>query len=111
LLDRVRRLNSEIVRDPFLRRLFIEGNRVTEPRLRELGRQRIDQFDTAAISELRRLTTQGLVRCDDPEAVVMLLRVATTGWISAQPSGAHTVEHDRLLDVLISSVRALIRPK
>jgi AcrR family transcriptional regulator len=110
-LDRVRRLNGEIVRDPFLRRLFVEGNRVTEPRLRELGLRIIDEFDAAAITELRRLIAQGLVKCDDPEAVVMLIRVANAGWISAQLSGSHTVEHERLLEILISSVRALIRPK
>jgi AcrR family transcriptional regulator len=110
-LDRACRLNSEIVRDPFLRRLFLEGSGVTEPRLRELGRQIIERIDTAAVSELHRLTKQGLAHCDDPEAVVVLLRVANTGWISAQLTGSHTVEHDRLLDILISSVRALIGTK
>lgn len=110
-LDRVRRLNSEIARDPFLRQIFTERDRVTEPRLRERGREIVDKFGTAATTELRRLRKAGLVRCEDPDAVVVLLRVANTGWITSQPSEGHTVEHDRLLDVLIGSVRALIRPK
>jgi len=109
-LDRVRRLNSEIARDPFLRRVFIDQDRVTEPRLRERGRQIVDNFGNEAIAELNRLTKAGLARCDDPEAVAVLLRVANVGWITALGSGTHSVEHARFLDTLLASVRALIRP-
>lgn len=108
-LDRVRRLNAEIARDPFLRRLFADRDRVSEPRLRERGREIVDTFSAAAVEELRRLTAAGLAKCDDPEAVVVLLRVANVGWIYAQAGGAQNVEHERLLDVLIESVRASIR--
>lgn len=110
-LDRVRRLNAEIARDPFLRRLFLEQDRMTEPRLRERGRQIVDTFGNEAIAELKRLTAAGQAHCDDPEAVAVLLRAANVGWISTHGSGAHTVDHTRFLDVLIASVRALIAPK
>jgi AcrR family transcriptional regulator len=109
-LDRVRRLNGEIVRDPFLRRLFTDADRLTEPRLRERGREIIDFFSTAAIEELRRLSATGLARCEDPEAVETLLRVANIGWIVTQSHGSRGVDHDRFLGALIESVRALIRP-
>jgi AcrR family transcriptional regulator len=109
-LDRVRRLNSEIARDPFLRRVFIDQDRVTEPRLRERGRQIVDDFGAEAVAELRRLTKAGLARCDDPEAVAVLLRVANVGWIATHASGVHNVEHARFHDTLLAAVRALIRP-
>jgi len=109
-LDRVRRLNSEIARDPFLRRVFIDQDRVTEPRLRERGRQIIDDFGNEAVAELHRLTKAGLARCDDPEAVAVLLRVANVGWIATHASGVQTVEHVRFHETLLAAVRALIRP-
>lgn len=110
-LDRVRRLNSEIARDPFLRRLFIDQDRVTEPRLRERGREIVDTFGNEAINELNRLNNARLTHCEDPEAVAVLLRAANVGWITTNASGAHSVEHARFLDTLIASVRALIRPR
>ena len=109
-LDRVRRLNSEIVRDPFLRKLFLEQGQAYEPRLREHGRELIDSFSSLAVAELTRLTESGEAACTDPEAVAVLMRTATVGWIAAYASDTATVDHERLLDVLIAAVRALIRP-
>jgi len=109
-LDRVRRLNSEIVRDRFLRRLFLEQGHVTEPRLREHGRELIDSFSVLAVAELTRLTESGEAACTDPEAVAVLMRTTTAGWIAEHASGTATVDHERLLDVLIAAVRALIQP-
>ena len=109
-LDRVRRLNSEIVRDPFLRRLFLEQGHVTEPRLREHGRELIHSFSSLAVAELTRLTESGEAACTDPAAVSLLMRTTTVGWIAAQASGTATVDHERLLDTLFAAVRALIRP-
>lgn len=110
-LDRVRRLNSEIVRDPFLRRVLLEQGRVNEPRLRERGREILDTFRALAVAELTRLTASGAADCADPQAVVMLMRVATVGWITAQASGTDIVDHDRMLNALIDAVRELIRPR
>lgn len=109
-LDQVRRLNVEIVRDRFLRRIFLEQGRVTDPRLRERGREIVDSFDTLAVAELRRLTRAGLAECDDPEAVTALLRISNVGWITAHAAGISNIEHERTLDALIDAVRALIRP-
>lgn len=108
-LDRVRRLNTEIVRDPFLRRLFTDQERVTEPRLRERGIEIVKTFSDLAVSELESLTAQGLADCHDPKAIEVLLRVTNAGWITAQHAGAPIVEHERLLDALLDSVAALIR--
>jgi len=109
-LDRVRRLSSEIVRDPFLRRLFLEQGHVTQPQLREHGRKLIDSFGALAVAELTRLTESGEAVCTDPEAVAVLIRTTTAGWIAEHASGTATVDHERLLDVLIAAVRALIQP-
>jgi AcrR family transcriptional regulator len=109
-LDRVRRLSSEIVRDPFLRKLFLEQGQAYEPRLREHGRELIDAFTSLAVAELTRLAESGEAGCTDPEAVAVLMRTATIGWIVAHASGTATVDHERLLNVLIAAVRALIRP-
>lgn len=109
-LDRVRRLSSEIVRDPFLSRLFLEQGHVTEPRIREHGRELIDSFGVLAVAELTRLTEIGEATCTDPEAVAVLIRTATAGWIAEHASGTAIVDHERLLDVLIDAVRALIQP-
>ncbi len=109
-LDKVRRLNGELVRDPFLRRVFLEQGHVNEPRLRERGRELVDNFGAMAVGELDRLIERGYARCDDPQAVAVLMRTTTIGWINANASGTATVSHERLLDVLIAAVRALIRP-
>ena len=109
-LDRVRRLNSEIVRDPFLRRLVLEQGHVTEPRLRQHGRELIDAFSSRAVAELTRLTESGEASCADPQAVALLMRTSTVGWIAAHASGTATVDHERLLNIVIAAVRALIRP-
>jgi hypothetical protein len=98
------------VRDPFLRRLFLEQGHVTEPRIREHGRELIDSFGVLAVAELTRLTEIGEASCTDPEAVAVLIRTATAGWIAEHASGNATVDHERLLDVVIAAVRALIRP-
>lgn len=108
-LDRVRRLNTEIVRDPFLRRLFTDHERVTEPRLQERGLAIVTMFSDVAVQELAALTEQGFADCRDPEAIAMLLRVSNTGWIAAHNVGAPSVAHERLLDALLDSVAALIR--
>lgn len=106
-LTRVATLNIEIVEDPFLRRLFADLDRIGEPRLRECGRTVIDTFGDRAHAELLRLNELGLIRCEDPEAVITLIRVSTTGWISAQSLRAcHAVEHHRLVHVLIDALRA-----
>ncbi len=107
-LDRARRLNSEVVRDPFLRRLFLDHDRVTEPRLRERGQQIVDLFGAEAVAELNRLNDAGLVCCADPDAVAVLLRAANVGWITTQRTAAHSVDHARFLDTLIDAVRALL---
>ncbi|MBI3215570.1 MAG: TetR/AcrR family transcriptional regulator [Mycobacterium sp.] len=110
-LDKVRRLNSEIVRDPFLRRVFLEQGQVNEPRLRERGRELIEVFSSMAVGELTRLTESGHAQCSDPQAVAVLMRTATVGWITANASGTAVVSHERLIDVLVDAVRALIRPR
>ncbi len=108
-LDRVRRLNTEIVHDPFLRRLFTDHERVTEPRLKERGLEIVTMFSEFAVQELVSLTEQGCADCRDPEAIALLLRVANAGWIAAHSMGAPIVTHERLLDALLDSVAALIR--
>ena len=102
-LDRVRRLNIEIVRDPFLRRIFLEQGRVSDFRLRQRGREIVCSFDALAVAELRRLTNAGLTRCDDPEAVTAALRLTNVGWITAQAAEISSVEHERVLNVLIDA--------
>lgn len=114
-LGRARRLSSEIVRDPFLRRVFLEQGHVNEPRLRQHGRELLNTFGELAVAELTRLADSGMARCDDPQAVAMLIRSATIGWIAAQASGTDSVSHDRvshdrLLDVLMDSIRTYLRP-
>lgn len=110
-LERARRLNSQVVRDPFLRRLFIDQERVTEPRLRERGREIVASFAAAGIAELNRLNEAGLARCADPEAVEALLRTANVGWITSHTSGPAGVDHERFLDTLIAAARALVNPR
>lgn len=107
-LDSVRRLQQELVADAFLRRLMADRQWVADPRLRERGRQVQEAFDARAIERLRQLEDDGLVRCDDPEAVVSLVRSATQGWMVAETEGVTQVDHDRLLDVVLKAVRALI---
>jgi hypothetical protein len=92
-----------------LRRLFIDQDRVTEPRLRERGQQIVDLFGAEAVAELNRLVDAGLAQCADPEAVAVLLRVANVGWIATQRSGARSVDHARFTETVIASVRALLR--
>jgi AcrR family transcriptional regulator len=107
-LDRVRRLNQELIRDPFLRRVLTEQDRVAEPRLRERGHEIVNLFASVAIQDLRNLVAAGHARCDDPEAVATLLRVATEGWALADRAGEDQVSHDRMLETLLAAVRALI---
>ena len=71
-----------------------------EPRLRKHGRDLIDSFTSLAVAELTRLTESGEAACTDPEAVAVLMRTATIGWIAAHASGTADVDHERLLDVL-----------
>ncbi|WP_211261376.1 TetR/AcrR family transcriptional regulator [Pseudonocardia acaciae] len=107
-LDATRRLNSELVRDPLLRKLRSEQGRIPEPRLRERGRQIEDRFHAIAVDRLREMDAAGLIHCPDPEAVATLLRVTTRGWLQARDDGRDLVEHDRMLEMLLDGVRALI---
>lgn len=107
-LDQVRRLNRELVSDPLLRKLRSEQGRIPEPRLRERGRQIEEKFHSAAVAQLRDLDAAGLIRCADPEAVAALLRITTRGWLQARDDGRELVGHDRVLEALLDSVRALV---
>lgn len=106
--DQIRRLNQELVRDPLLCRLRSEQGRTPEPRLRERGRQIEETFHSVAVARLRELDTAGLIRCVDPEAVATVLRVATRGWLQGRDDGREQVQHDRVLEALLDSVRALV---
>jgi AcrR family transcriptional regulator len=107
-LERIRRLNTELADDPFLRRLIADQSPDGEPRLRERGRQIASAFDSSAVNELRRLRAAGYARCDDPEATALLLRVTSLGWIASRNGPFNDVDHNRLLDALIAAVRALV---
>jgi AcrR family transcriptional regulator len=109
-LDRAGRLNRAIVRDPFLRRVIREQDRVAEPRLREQGRAIAEMFATVGIRELRRLIRQGAVRCEDPQAVQTLLRSATAGWMLWEGTGIDQASHDRMLNTLLTALRTLLLP-
>ena len=109
-LDRAGRLNRAIVRDPFLRRVIREQDRVAEPRLREQGRAIAEMFATVGVRELRRLIRQGAVRCDDPQAVQTLLRSATAGWMLWEETGIDQATHERMLNILLTALRGLLLP-
>lgn len=106
--EQVRRLNRGLADDPLLRRLRSEHGRLPEPRLRERGRQIEEKFHSVAVARLRELDADGLIRCADPEAVATLLRVTTRGWLQARDDGREQVAHDRVLEALLDSVRALV---
>lgn len=106
--DMVRRLNRGLTADPLLRRILSERGRVSEPRLREKGHEFEELIDAFALTRLHQLQARGLVRCEDPEAVVVLLRTATQGWLVAEGRGEGKVPHERVFDVLLDAVRALI---
>ncbi|MUL67142.1 hypothetical protein BOO86_21895 [Mycobacterium sp. CBMA 234] len=108
-LDRARRLNRELVGDPFLRRIVAERDRVTEPILRDQGHAIAQMFATAAVADLNRLVEDGAVHCSDPEAVATLVRAATTGWALWDRAGQTQTDHDRMLETLLSAIRALLR--
>jgi hypothetical protein len=110
-VDRARRLNSEVARDPFLRRLVSEQDRRAETLLRDRGRAVAAYFDARTKADLEQLVEAGAARCDDPEAVVTLLRAATAGWAMWDRAGQPQVDHHRMLEAELATVRALLRPE
>lgn len=109
-LERARRLNSELVSDPFLRRLIADEHQVSDPRIRERGMHVVELVSGYGREALAALIAEKRIVCADPEAVETLLRAATQGWIVADRMGQPQTDHDRMLGVLLDAVRALIVP-
>ncbi|WP_028924586.1 TetR/AcrR family transcriptional regulator [Pseudonocardia acaciae] len=106
--DAVRRLNSERVRDPLLRRMQSERGGIPEPRMQRRGRDVEALFRDVAVSWLREMDAAGLIHCRDPEAVADLLGATTRGWLRDLDDGHEPVAHDRVLQALLDAVRALV---
>lgn len=107
-LFRVRLLNTELVSDPFLRRLIADERSVSEPRIRERGMHLVDIVSGYGRAELADLVEKKAIVCDDTEAVESLLRAATQGWLVADRMGQPQTDHDRMIDVLLDAMRALL---
>ena len=107
-LYRVRLLNTELVSDPFLRRMITDEQRFSEPRIRERGMYLVELVSGYGRQELETLVEQKKIVCDDVDALNTLLRAATHGWIVADRMGQPQTDHDRMIDTLLLAVRALL---
>lgn len=108
-LEGVRIVNGALADDPFLRGLAGTAT-AREPRLVERSRQLQAWFDGLSTGALKEVIQSGRLECDDPEALTVLLRVATHGWIADEGQRPQPVSHDRVLDLLIGMIRRGSRP-
>ncbi len=109
-LDTIRRLNRHFSGDPLLRRIFAFESHVRDRRVLQHAR-RVDRELTArSAATLARLSADGWIRCEDPEALAHLISLSVQGWLAYESRHGAPLSEERLTAALIESLRALALP-
>jgi AcrR family transcriptional regulator len=107
-VEGVRVVNRSFVNDPFMRNLVAQVPELHEPRLVERGRKIVELFGQAGKAALVDAIQRGKIACDDPDALIAIIRCATFGWLQWEATGENPIDHERLLETLLS---LLVRPE
>jgi len=90
--------------DPFLRKILIFDSQVVDHRLHQrtnLARERIKNL---GLQGLRNAVTNGVLDCDDVDALETVLRVSFQGWVLSIENGANEISEERLTKMLVHLV-------
>ncbi len=93
--------------DPFLRKILIFDAQVVDHRLHQraaLARKRIKDL---GVKGLETAVAEGVLNCDDVDALETVLRVSFQGWILSIENGATEIPEERLTKMLIHLVEGL----
>ncbi len=90
--------------DPFLRKILIFDSQVVDHRLHQrtgLARERIKNL---GLQGLRHAVSNGVLDCDDVDALETVLRVSFQGWVLSIENGTDEISEERLTSMLIHLV-------
>ena len=96
LLHGLSLLNSAVADDPLLSSLVIYQPHVADMRLRAHARRVIQRIDGHSVTLIRKGIDQGVIECDDPQALVSVFRLAFRGWLLNRDQGEHQLSHQQL---------------
>lgn len=108
-VDGVRLVNRTLAKDPFLRNLISQAPDLHEPRLVDRGRKLVAVFDQLGKAALDDAIQRGYLTCADPEALIVLIRCATVGWLQHEMLGPDPLDHERMIEGLLGFVEAARR--
>ncbi len=90
--------------DPFLRKILIFDSQVVDHQLHQrtdLARERIKNL---GLQGLRNAVTNGVLDCNDVDALETVLRVSFQGWVLSIENGTDEISEERLTSMLIHLV-------
>lgn len=90
--------------DPFLRKILVFDSHVVDHRVHQrtdLARERIKNL---GVQGLRRAVSNGVLDCDDVDALETVLRVSFQGWVLSVENGTDEITEERLTKMLIHLV-------
>lgn len=111
LIASITTLHRRIATNPLLRRLIsTDRTQTTVQPIVSWGEQIERQIDQMGLQVIQSAIDTGAMDCDDPEALLVLVRCVLLGWIVSESQRAEPVSEERvtrMLTTLISKTRPL----
>lgn len=101
-------LNESIAEDPLLSSLLIYDARVADVRLRAHARRVVQRVDEHSVALFREAIARGILDFDDPEALVVVFRLAFQGWLMNRAQGEPGLSQEQLTRTLKRLILELI---
>ena len=108
LLRGISVLNRAIATDPLLSRLVIYESKVSDLRLKSHVQKVVRRIDAQGIKLVNRAVEAGAMTCDDPEALIIAVRLAFQGWLLSTARGEKVISENRLTRIVKLIIVGLI---
>jgi len=96
LLRGLTTLNETVAQDPLLSRLIVYESRVSDAGVSIYTKRVLKRIDGHGIKLVENANTRGTMECDDPEALIIAIRMAFQGWLLGEARGEKQISEARL---------------
>ncbi len=106
LLFALTALNRAIAEDPLLRQLLVTPRRVGDAHIEEQIGSIEDLMDTRCAEAIRQAVAAERLKCADPDALAVLIRVSMQGWLLTESKRKQPMSEARVTNSLVALLRA-----
>jgi AcrR family transcriptional regulator len=106
LLTAITTLNGALAADPLLRQLLVAPRRVGDAHVEARIGPIEDMMDARCADAIRTAVSAGLLACEDPDALAVLIRLAMQGWLLTESRRRQPMSEARVTGALVSLLRA-----